>query len=505
MAFFITTPIYYVNDVPHIGHAYTTIACDIFSRFNKIKGEDTFFLTGTDEHGQKVEKASLAQNKNTQTFVDEMSQNFRDLIPYLGCEIDDFIRTTENRHKRAAQYLWNKLKDNNQIYLSNYEGWYSIRDEAFYLESELTKVENGFVAPSGAPVEWVKEKSYFFKLSSWEDKLIKFYDQNKEAILPKSRYNEVISFIKGGLKDLSISRTTFKWGIQVPEEDNHVMYVWIDALCNYITALNYPDTVDDSFKKFWPGVHIVGKDILRFHAVYWPAFLMAADIEPPKKIFAHGWWTNEGKKISKSLGNVINPYEIIDKYGLDQIRFFLFREVPFGNDGDFSKDAIAQRVNADLSNNYGNLIQRIASFIIKNANSEVTKPKKLEVLDEKLLKSFDETFKDYLNHMEHFQIDRALKNIFEYLSEVNAYVDNQAPWSLKKTDTERMQDVLYVITLITIKCSILLHPVMPSSINKILNIYNLALRDLNLNNLKDFNPNVVKLNQPNPIFPRIDL
>jgi len=505
MAFFITTPIYYVNDVPHIGHAYTTIACDIFSRFNKIKGEDTFFLTGTDEHGQKVEKASLAQNKNTQTFVDEMSQNFRDLIPYLGCEIDDFIRTTENRHKRAAQYLWNKLKDNNQIYLSNYEGWYSIRDEAFYLESELTKVENGFVAPSGAPVEWVKEKSYFFKLSSWEDKLIKFYEQNKEAILPKSRYNEVISFIKGGLKDLSISRTTFKWGIQVPEEDNHVMYVWIDALCNYITALNYPDTVDDSFKKFWPGVHIVGKDILRFHAVYWPAFLMAADIEPPKKIFAHGWWTNEGKKISKSLGNVINPYEIIDKYGLDQIRFFLFREVPFGNDGDFSKDAIAQRVNADLSNNYGNLIQRIASFIIKNANSEVTKPKKLEVLDEKLLKSFDETFKDYLNHMEHFQIDRALKNIFEYLSEVNAYVDNQAPWSLKKTDTERMQDVLYVITLITIKCSILLHPVMPSSINKILNIYNLALRDLNLNNLKDFNPNVVKLNQPNPIFPRIDL
>jgi len=505
MAFFITTPIYYVNDVPHIGHAYTTIACDIFSRFNKIKGEDTFFLTGTDEHGQKVEKASLAQNKNTQTFVDEMSQNFRDLIPYLGCEIDDFIRTTENRHKRAAQYLWNKLKDNNQIYLSNYEGWYSIRDEAFYLESELTKVENGFVAPSGSPVEWVKEKSYFFKLSSWEDKLIKFYEQNKEAILPKSRYNEVISFIKGGLKDLSISRTTFKWGIQVPEEDNHVMYVWIDALCNYITALNYPDTVDDSFKKFWPGVHIVGKDILRFHAVYWPAFLMAADMEPPKKIFAHGWWTNEGKKISKSLGNVINPYEIIDKYGLDQIRFFLFREVPFGNDGDFSKDAIAQRVNADLSNNYGNLIQRIASFIIKNANSEVTKPKKLEVLDEKLLKSFDETFKDYLNHMEHFQIDRALKNIFEYLSEVNAYVDNQAPWSLKKTDTERMQDVLYVITLITIKCSILLHPVMPSSINKILNIYNLALRDLNLNNLKDFNPNVVKLNQPNPIFPRIDL
>ena len=505
MAFFITTPIYYVNDVPHIGHAYTTIACDIFSRFNKIKGEDTFFLTGTDEHGQKVEKASLAQNKDTQKFVDEMSQNFRDLIPYLGCEIDDFIRTTENRHKRAAQYLWNKLKDNNQIYLSNYEGWYSIRDEAFYLESELTKVENGFVAPSGAPVEWVKEKSYFFKLSSWEDKLIKFYEQNKEAILPKSRYNEVISFIKSGLKDLSISRTTFKWGIQVPEEDNHVMYVWIDALCNYITALNYPDTVDDTFKKFWPGVHIVGKDILRFHAVYWPAFLMAADMEPPKKIFAHGWWTNEGQKISKSVGNIINPYEIIDQYGLDQIRLFLFREVPFGNDGDFSKDAISQRINADLSNNYGNLIQRIASFIVKNVNSQVIKPEKLDLVDEKLLKSFDETFENYLEHMNSFQIDRALKNIFEYLSEVNAYVDNQAPWTLKKTNLERMKDVLYVSTFITIRCSILLYPIIPSSIKKILNIYNLSIKDLNLININDFYPNLITLNQPNPIFPRIEL
>ena len=300
MSFFITTPIYYVNDVPHIGHAYTTIACDIFSRFNKLKNEDTFFLTGTDEHGQKVEKAALAQNTDTQIFVDEMSKNFRELVPYLGCDNDDFIRTTDDKHKSAAQFLWNKLKNNNQIYLSNYEGWYSIRDEAFYQESELTKADNGFVAPSGAPVEWVKEESYFFKLSEWQDKLIKFYEKNKDAILPKSRYNEVISFIKGGLKDLSISRTTFKWGIKVPEENNHVMYVWIDALCNYITALNYPNTNNNTFKKFWPGTHIVGKDILRFHAVYWPAFLMAADLEPPKKIFAHGWWTNEGKKISEN-------------------------------------------------------------------------------------------------------------------------------------------------------------------------------------------------------------
>ena len=505
MAYFITTPIYYVNDVPHIGHAYTTIACDIFSRFNKLKGNTTFFLTGTDEHGQKVEKAALSKQTNTQNFVDEMSQNFRDLIPFLGCEIDDFIRTTEERHKIATQFLWKKLKDNDQIYLSNYEGWYSIRDEAFYLESELTKTTNGFIAPSGAQVEWVKEESYFFKLSQWEDKLLEHYEKNLDSILPRSRYNEVLSFIRGGLKDLSISRTTFKWGVQVPDTENHVMYVWIDALCNYITALKYPNTDHDLFKTFWPGIHIVGKDILRFHAVYWPAFLMAAGLEPPKQIFAHGWWTNEGQKISKSVGNIINPYEIIDTYGLDQIRFFLFREVPFGNDGDFSKDAIAQRVNADLSNNFGNLIQRISSFIIKNSDSTVSKPQNYKEIDQKLLKSFDETLDNYLINMNSFQIDKALKNIFDYLSEVNAYVDSQAPWTLKNTDNQKMKDVLYVISLMTIKTSILLSPVIPSSIDKALNIYNLSINNLNLNNIKDFSPDFINLNIPKPLFPRIEL
>ena len=505
MSYFITTPIYYVNDVPHIGHAYTTIACDILSRFSKLKGDETFFLTGTDEHGQKVEKAALSNKKETQDFVDEMSQNFRDLIPYLGCEIDDFIRTTEKRHKISAQFLWNKLKNNDEIYLSNYEGWYSIRDEAFYLESELTKTDKGFIAPSGAPVDWVKEESYFFKLSKWEDKLIEFYEKNPESILPRSRYNEVLSFIKGGLKDLSISRTTFKWGVKVPNAKHHVMYVWIDALCNYITALNYPNTANESFKKFWPGIHVVGKDILRFHAVYWPAFLMAAGLEPPKQIFAHGWWTNEGQKISKSLGNIINPYDIIEKYGLDQIRFFLFREVPFGNDGDFSKDAIAQRVNADLSNNYGNLIQRISSFIIKNSDSKVCKPSNYKEIDTKLLESFDETLFHYLKNMNSFQIDKALKNIFDYLSEVNAYVDSQAPWSLKNTDNQRMQDVLYLVTLLTIKISILLYPVIPSSIDKALSIYNLSIDNLTLTNFVNFSPDLINLNIPKPLFPRIDL
>ena len=320
--FFITTPIYYVNDKPHIGHAYTTIACDILSRFHKLNNDNVYFLSGTDEHGQKVEKASKDSSIDPKNFVDEMSENFKKLIPFLGCEIDDFIRTTENRHINATQSLWKKLNENNQIYLSNYEGWYSVRDEAFYTEDELTKDGNTLIAPSGASVEWVKEKSYFFRLSEWQNKLIEYYEDNPNAISPKSRYNEVLSFIKSGLRDLSISRTTFNWGVQVPGDNAHVMYVWIDALCNYITALGYPDTNDNKFKKFWPGIHIVGKDILRFHAVYWPAFLMAADLEPPKKIFAHGWWTNEGKKISKSLGNIIDPYEIINQFGLDQIRYF---------------------------------------------------------------------------------------------------------------------------------------------------------------------------------------
>ena len=504
MSFFVTTPIYYVNDVPHIGHAYTTIACDIFNRFHKLNGEKTFFLTGTDEHGQKVEKASLTQNKDTQKFVDEMSQNFRDLIPFLGCEIDDFIRTTEDRHKKAAQFLWNKLRENNQIYLSDYEGWYSIRDEAFYLESELTKNENGFIAPSGAPVEWVKEKSYFFKLSAWQNKLLEFYEKNNDLILPRSRYNEVISFIKGGLKDLSISRTTFKWGIKVPEEENHVMYVWIDALCNYITSLNYPNTNDNIFKKFWPAVHIIGKDILRFHAVYWPAFLMAADIAPPKKIFAHGWWTNEGQKISKSIGNVIDPYEVINEYGLDQIRFFLFREVPFGNDGDFSKEAIAQRVNADLSNNFGNLIQRISSFIVKNSNSKVKKPSKFITDDKNLLIKYDEALNNYLINMNSFSIDKALKDVFEFLSLINTFVDNQAPWSLKKNDPIRMEGVLYVVSILIIKSSILLLPIIPSSIKKVLEIFNLSVEELDLSKIKSFLPEIIKINSPYPIFPRIE-
>ena len=503
MNFYITTPIYYTNDIPHIGHAYTSIACDIIARYNKLLGNNVFFLTGTDEHGQKVEKAAINSNLKPKEFVDKLSVNFINLIPFLGCEIDDFIRTTEERHIKASQELWKQLEKNNQIYLSNYEGWYSVRDEAFYLENELKKIDGKYVTDNGSPVEWVKEESYFFKLSEWQDKLIDYYEKNPESILPKTRYNEVLSFIKGGLKDLSISRTTFNWGVPVPNNSKHVMYVWIDALCNYLTAIGYPDTNNNNYKKFWPATHIVGKDILRFHAVYWPAFLMAAGIEPPKRIFAHGWWTNEGQKISKSLGNVIDPYEIINEYGLDQIRFFLFREVPFGNDGDFSKKAIANRINADLSNNFGNLVQRISSFAVKNNDSLLKPTENLTNADYDLINILQNKFDEYCNFMNNQQIDRAIKSVLELISSGNAYVDTQAPWTLKKTNKIRMEEVLYIVTNIIIKSAIMLYPIIPTSSKKILNIFNYNMDN---NKFEDFTKLInqnIKINNPEPIFPRI--
>ena len=503
--FYITTPIYYVNDKPHIGHAYTTIACDIIARYNKLIGNDVYFLTGTDEHGQKVEKAANTASLNPQEFVDVMSKNFQELVSFLNCETNDFIRTTDNKHVKASQALWNKLLDNNQIYLSNYEGWYSVRDEAFYSENELTKKDDVFIAPSGAQVEWIKEESYFFKLSEWQDKLIDFYTKNPDSIKPQSRFNEVMSFIKGGLKDLSISRTTFKWGVPVPNNHKHVMYVWIDALCNYLTSIGYPDTNSKNFKKYWPGLHVVGKDILRFHSVYWPAFLMAADLQPPLRVFAHGWWTNEGEKISKSLGNIIDPYEVISKYGLDQIRFFLFREVPFGKDGDFSKDSIAQRINADLSNNFGNLIQRICSFINKNCNSTISNSADYNEEDSKLLKFSINKFDKYYQYMTEQNIDKSLKEVFELLTETNIYVDRQAPWILKKTNLERMNTVLFVTLEIIRRSSLLLFPIMPQSCEKVFSMLNIDKKDITLKNYQIIPFKTYKINEAHPLFPRIDI
>ena len=373
MAYFITTPIYYVNDAPHIGHAYTTIACDILSRYNKLKGDKTFFLTGTDEHGQKVEKAALSKKKDTQNFVDEMSQNFRDLIPFLGCQIDDFIRTTEDRHKKSVQHLWRELEKSGDIYLSKYSGWYSVSDEAYYNEDEIEEIDGEKIAKSSkSKVEWIEEESFFFKLSKWQNSLLDYYEKNPDFISPESRKNEVISFVKSGLKDLSVSRKSFSWGIKVPNNNEHIIYVWLDALTNYISALNYPDKNNDLYKEFWPAsIHLIGKDILRFHAIYWPAFLMAANLPLPKKVYGHGWILSDNEKMSKSKGNILDPLEIIDNYGLDPLRYYLIKEVSFGNDGNISQERLEDCINSDLANNYGNLCQRVTAFASKNCDEKI--------------------------------------------------------------------------------------------------------------------------------------
>ena len=368
--FYLTTPIYYVNGAPHIGHAYTSIASDVLARWMRLDGRDVFFLTGTDEHGQKVEKAAQDAGVAPLAFADRVSADFRAMADAMGVSYDDFIRTTEPRHREACQALWRRLRDAGEIYLGHYEGWYAVRDEAFHGEDEITVLPDGSrVAPSGAPVEWVREPSYFFRLSAWQDRLLAFYEANPDFIQPSSRRNEVLSFVRGGLQDLSVSRTTFRWGVPVPDDDAHIMYVWLDALTNYLTAVGFPDETAPRWH-YWPAdVHVVGKEIVRFHAVYWPAFLMAAGIAPPKRIYSHGWWTAEGQKMSKSLGNVVEPRELVESFGLDPVRFFLLREVPFGNDGDFSRRALIQRLNGELANDLGNLAQRTLSLIAKNCGA----------------------------------------------------------------------------------------------------------------------------------------
>ena len=502
---YFTTPIYYVNDKPHIGHAYTSLAVDILKRFYISRGIDSFFLTGTDEHGQKVEKAAIDQGIDPLKFTNGVSQNFRDLSDLLNLSNDDFIRTTEERHKISAQNLWKVLLEKDEIYLSKYSGWYSVRDEAFVAENEIVEKDgkkyNGF----GSELSWVEEESYFFRLSKWQDKLLKFYKENTDFIVPKSRANEVIKFVESGLKDLSVSRTTFKWGIGVPNNKNHIIYVWLDALTNYISALGYPETEAELYKKYWPGIHVVGKDIIRFHAIFWPAFLMAADLSPPKQIVAHGWWTNEGQKISKSLGNVIDPNELINVYGLDSIRYFLFREVPFGNDGDFSKLAIKNRINGELANNYGNLIQRILSFIYKNLdqNIELT----VENYDFDILKQINESEAELFKFIENYKFDEYLKKLFLFMNDLNNYVDKTAPWALKKTDPEEMKRVLANISLCIIRVTQYLSPFIPLKSKEVFKLFD-NLDDIDLFHFDNFEKikslNHFKINKPEPLFTKIE-
>ena len=463
-AFYITTPIYYVNDVPHLGHAYTTIACDAVARFMRLDGRNVKFLTGTDEHGQKVEKSARAAGEDPQAFTDRVSQRFRELTGKLGATNDDFIRTTEARHTAASQAIWNALVESGEIYLGSYAGWYSVRDEAFFTEAELTEQGGEKLAPTGAPVEWVEEPSYFFRLSQWQDRLLALYDSDPNYILPLGRRNEVLSFVKGGLDDLSVSRTSFKWGIPVPGDADHIMYVWLDALTNYLTAAGYPDTECDGYKTFWPAsVHVVGKDILRFHAIYWPAFLMAAGLAPPKRIFAHGWWTVEGEKMSKTLGNVDEPFQLVDTYGLDQVRYFLLREVPFGNDGDFSRAALVHRVNSELANDFGNLAQRVLSMINRNCDAKVPAPGALSGDDTEMLGRAQGLLAAVRAQMDVQALSDTLETIWAVVRAANAYTDHQAPWALRKTDPERMGTVLYVLAEVIRHLAILTQPFVPTA------------------------------------------
>lgn len=495
-AAYITTPIYYVNDKPHIGHAYTTLACDTLARFWRLQGKDVKFLTGTDEHGQKVEKAAAAANMTPQDFVDTVSQTFRDLVAKMDVTNDDFIRTTEPRHINAAQALWTRLIDSGAIYLGEYSGWYAVRDEAFYAESEIVDGK----APTGADVEWVIEPSYFFKLSAYQDQLLAYYKAHPDFIAPESRRNEVARFVEGGLFDLSISRTSFKWGVPVPGDDKHIMYVWLDALTNYITALGYPDEENSDFKAFWPeAIHVVGKDILRFHAVYWPAFLMAAGLPLPRQVFAHGWWTNEGVKISKSLGNTIDPIELIDTFGIDAVRYFLIREVSFGQDGDFSRQALINRLNSDLANAYGNLVQRVLSFIYKNGDAIVPSPGDLTADDSAFLNLPNQ----FLPTIREMQLNRYAEGVWALIAKANQYVDEHKPWGLKKTDPERMNTVLYVLADFIRQIAILTQPLVPNASAKILDQLAVSEDDRLFSALdKQLLPGT-KLPEPIGVFPRV--
>ena len=504
--FYITTPIYYVNDKPHIGHAYTTLACDVLARFKRLDGYEVMFLTGTDEHGQKVEKAAHDNGVTPQAFTDSVSQNFRDLTAEMNYSNDDFIRTTEARHRAACQKLWSMLLERGHITLGSYAGWYAVRDEAFYTETEIVDGK----APSGAPVEWVEEPSYFFNLSEWQEPLLEFYDANPDFVGPASRFNEVKSFVRGGLRDLSVSRASFSWGVPVPNDDAHVMYVWLDALTNYLTASGWPTDGEygdaGRHANFWPAdLHMVGKDILRFHAVYWPAFLMAAGLPLPKRVFAHGWWTNEGEKISKSLGNVIDPNALASEFGLDQMRYFLMREVPFGNDGDFSRRAMIHRMNGDLANDLGNLSQRVLSMIFKNCDGVMPSlPAAPQDEDKMLLAATDALIDEVRVKLDRQSFHEALRAIWQVVSDANRYVDAMAPWGLKKTNPDRMAEVLAVLAETIRQVAILVQPVMPESAARILDQLGISpdARDFSAIGGHDRLPGGHVIDKPEPVFPR---
>ncbi len=503
--FYITTAIVYPNGAPHIGHAYEAIATDTLARFQRLDGKDVFFLTGTDEHGQKMVQTAQRENISAIELATRNAELLRKLDETLDISFDRFIRTSESAHHRSVQEIWKRMAENGDIYLSNYSGWYSVRDEAYYAEDETVVGEDNVRrGPQGTPVEWVEEKSYFFKLSAYEDRLLALYESEPDFIGPDSRRNEVVSFVKGGLKDLSISRTTFDWGVKVPGDPEHVMYVWVDALTNYITGVGFPDE-DESNWRFWPAdIHIIGKDIIRFHAVYWPAFLMSAGIALPKRVYAHGFLFNRGEKMSKSVGNVVDPFSLAAQYGVDQMRYFFLREVPFGQDGSYNHEAIVARINADLANDFGNLAQRSLSMIAKQHDGVLPEPGDFSESDKAILAQADGMIAIAREAMNTQQIHQALNAIWSVVAEANRYFAGEAPWALAKTDPARQKTVLYVTAEVVRQIAILAQPAMPTACAKLLDILGIPADERSFATLGGdvrIRPGSA-LPAPVPVFPR---
>ncbi len=505
-SYYITTAISYPNGAPHIGHAYEAIATDTLARFKRLDGYDVYFLTGTDEHGLKMQQMAQAQGLTPEAFATQNTAKFQDMVATLGCSNNDFIRTTEARHYRSAQEIWRRMATNGDIYRDTYSGWYSVREEAYYDEGELSVGEDGArLSPQGTPVEWIEEDSYFFRLSAYQERLLSHYAANPEFIGPASRRNEVISFVSSGLRDLSISRTTFDWGIPVPDANDHIMYVWVDALTNYITGVGFPDEEGETFRHRWPAdVHMIGKDILRFHAVYWPAFLLSAGLALPRRVFAHGFLFNQGEKMSKSVGNVVDPFALLGEYGGDQLRYFLLREVPFGQDGSYSHEAIVARSNADLANDLGNLAQRSLSMIAKNCTSQVPVPGDFEDADTALMAGAGDLLCGLREAMDRQQFHTALADIWTVVADANRYFAAQQPWALKTTNPQRMQTVLYVSAEVLRQLGIVLLAFIPQGAGKLLDQLGIDRDARTFAHLGDDHRLVAQhpLPAPHGIFPR---